>query len=128
MDKQLEVCALHDSLHGCCSGQGVGTAVIDVKLTQQLDHIEQAPFNGVFVDLKKAFDAMDWEQCLLILERHGMGSNMCRLIHHFWDEATNVGQASRNYGMPFKAGCGVTQGGPLSAKLFNLMADAVVRE
>ena len=30
--------------------------------------------------------------------------------------------------MPFKAGCGVTQGGPLSAKLFNVMADAVVRE
>ncbi len=28
----------------------------------------------------------------------------------------------------FKAGCGVTQGGPLSAKLFNIIIDAVVRE
>jgi hypothetical protein len=33
-----------------------------------------------------------------------------------------------NYGSPFKAGCGVTQGGPLSAKLFNIMVDAVVWE
>ena len=30
-----------------------------------------------------------------------------------------------NYGQPFKAGCGVTQGGPLSAKLFNILVDAV---
>jgi hypothetical protein len=33
-----------------------------------------------------------------------------------------------NYGGPFCAGRGVTQGGPLSAKLFNILVDAVVRE
>jgi len=33
-----------------------------------------------------------------------------------------------HYGVPFKAGRGVTQGGPLSAKLFNLLVDAVARE
>ncbi len=32
------------------------------------------------------------------------------------------------YGTAFKAGRSVTQGGPLSAKLFNILADAVVRE
>jgi hypothetical protein len=53
---------------------------------------------------------------------------MCRLIRHFWDVATNVCRASGNYGAPFKAGRGVTQGGPLWAKLFNIMVDAVVRE
>jgi hypothetical protein len=30
--------------------------------------------------------------------------------------------------MPFKTGHGVTQGGPLSTKLFNVMVDAMVRE
>ena len=129
MDKRLEVIALHDSLHGCCNGRGTGTVMIEVKLTQQLAHIEQAPFYGVFIGLKKAFDAMDrQERCLLILERHGVGRNMHRLIRHFWDEATNVCRASGNYGAPFKAGRGVTQGGPLSVKLFNIMVDAVVRE
>ncbi len=62
---------------------------------------------------KKAFDTMDRERCLLILEGHGTGPNMCRLIRHFWDEATNVCRASGNYGTPFKAGRGVTQGGPV---------------
>jgi len=53
---------------------------------------------------------------------------MCRLIRHFWDEATNVCRASGNYGVPFKAGRGVTQGGPLLAKLFKVLVDAVARE
>jgi hypothetical protein len=53
---------------------------------------------------------------------------MRRLIRHFWDKATNVCRALRNCGAPFKAGRGVTQGGLLLAKLFNIMMDAVVRE
>ncbi len=40
----------------------------------------------------------------------------------------NVCHTSGNYGMPFKMGCGVTKGNPLSAKLFNVMVDAVARE
>ncbi len=71
---------------------------------------------------------MDWERCLFILEGQSVEPSMPYLIHHFWDEAANVCRASDNYGMPFKTGRGVTQGGPLSAKLFNVMVDAVVRE
>ncbi len=71
---------------------------------------------------------MSWERRLIILEGHGVGPSMRRLIHHFWDEATNVCHTSGNYDMPFKTGRGVTQGGPLLAKLFNIMVDTVVRE
>jgi hypothetical protein len=39
-----------------------------------------------------------------------------------------VCRSSGNYGTPFKAGRGVTQGGPLSAKLFNILVNAVARE
>ncbi len=73
MDHRLEVIALHDCLHGCRNGQGTGTAVIKAKLAQQLAHIEQAPFYGVFINLRKVFDTMDWEQCLFILEVHCVG-------------------------------------------------------
>ena len=71
---------------------------------------------------------MDRERCLQILEMHGVGPNILRLIRNFWDEAINVCRAKGNYGEPFKAGRGVTQGGPLSARLFNIIVDAVVRE
>jgi hypothetical protein len=40
----------------------------------------------------------------------------------------NVCRAKGNYGGPFKASRGVTQGGPLSAKLFNIAVNAVVWE
>jgi hypothetical protein len=39
-----------------------------------------------------------------------------------------VCRASVNYGMLFQAGRGITQGGPLSAKLFNVLVYAVARE
>ncbi len=36
--------------------------------------------------------------------------------------------AAGNYGTAFKAGRSVTQGGPLSAKLFNILVNAIVHE
>ena len=94
IDQRLKAIALHNNLHGCCNGWGTGTTVIEAKLTQQLAYIEHAPFYGVFIDLKKAFDTMDRERCLLILEGHCAGPNMRRLIRHFCDEATNICRAS----------------------------------
>ena len=101
IDKRLNAFDLHESLHGCRNGRGTGTAGIEAKLAQQLAHLEQVPFYGVFIDLKKAFDAMDWEGCILILEGHGAGPNMVRLVWTFWKEATMVCYASGNYGEPF---------------------------
>jgi hypothetical protein len=71
---------------------------------------------------------MDRERCLLILEGYGVRPRMIRLIQIFWRNAVLVCQALGNYGSPFCAGCGVTQGGPLSAKLLNILVDAVARE
>jgi hypothetical protein len=128
MDTRLNRIPLNKSLHGCCDGRGTGTAVMEAKLAQQLAHLDQVPFYGVFLDLKKAFNSMDHKRCLLILGGYGVGPKMIRMIRNFWANATMVCQASVNYGMPFQAGWGVTQGGPLYTKLFNVLIDAVARE
>ncbi len=59
MDHRLETIVMHNSIHGCLQHRGTGKAIIEAKLAQQLAHLEQASFYGVFIDLKKAFDAID---------------------------------------------------------------------
>jgi hypothetical protein len=128
IDHQLDAINLHDSLHGCRHNRGTGTAINEAKLAQQLSYLELRPFYGVFLDLRKAFDAMDQERCIMVLEGYGADPWMIRLIRGFWCDAIMVCRAAGNYSMAFKAGRGVTQGGPLLAKLFIIMVDAVVRE
>jgi hypothetical protein len=51
IDHQLDAIKLHDSLHGCRSKHGTGTAIIEVKLAQQLSYFKLKPFYGVFLNL-----------------------------------------------------------------------------
>ena len=43
-------------------------ALNETKLVRQLASIEQYPLYGLFLDLRRAYDAMDMEHCLKILE------------------------------------------------------------
>ena len=50
--------------------------IIKAKLSKQLTYLKLQPFYRVFFDLCKAFDAMDQEQCLILLEGYGAGLRM----------------------------------------------------
>ena len=126
--RRLQVVEFHDCLHGFIGGRDTGTSTIKAKLAQQLAHLEQELLFETFVDLKKAYDAMDRERCMEILVRYGVGPSMLRLIKHFWNTTLLVCRAVVYYGGPFQAFRGVTQGGPLSPRIFNMMVDALVRE
>jgi hypothetical protein len=57
-----------------------------------------------------------------------VGPNLLHLQKQFWDDANMVCRAGGNFGEPFGAGRGVTQGRPLSSLMFNVCVNAVVRE
>ena len=128
MDARLAKLECHDCLHGFLAGRGTGTAILEAKLAVQLAYKEQVPLYGIFIDLHKAFDAMDRGRCIQILRDRGVGEKALRLIARFWKGAQLVCRAGGSYGRKFSAYRGVPQGGPLSPRIFNLMVDAVVRE
>ena len=81
----------------------------------------------IFLDLHKAYDALDRSRCLEILERYGVGPRSWRLLRTYWGKMTIVVREGGYYGDAFKGAQGVTQGDPLSPTIFNVVVDAVVR-
>ena len=73
VDERLSKIELHDALHGFRAKRGCGTGIMEAKLVQQLAYREQCPLFGIFLDLRKAYDAMDRGRCLDILRDAGVG-------------------------------------------------------
>ncbi len=103
-------------------------ATIKAKLAQSLAWCKQCPLYQIYLDLKKAYGELDRERTLDFLAAYGVGPKMLHLQKHFWDTEKLVCHAGGNYGEPFNAKRGITQGGPLSSLMFNVCVDAVVRE
>jgi len=118
----------HDAIHGFRAGRGTGTAIIEVKLLMQLAKRSSKPLYMVFLDLKKAYDTLDRGRTLEILEGYGVGANLRRIISRIWDGDTMVPKQSGYFGEPFRASRGVRQGDIVSPIIFNIIADAVIRD
>ena len=62
-----ESVCLHDVLHGLRTGRGIGTAILELKTTQDLDRMYQYPLILVFLNMRKAYDTVDRGQLLTTL-------------------------------------------------------------
>jgi hypothetical protein len=98
MVARLSFIKLHDSLHGGLPHRGTGTAIMEAKLNQQLAWVDQEPLYQIYLDLRKAYDALDRGRCFEILAGYGVGPNLLCLQKQFWDDAKMVCPAGGNYG------------------------------
>ena len=55
------------------SGRGKGDAALEAKMTQQLTSTREAVLFEVFLDIKRAYDALDPDMCLEILAVYRVG-------------------------------------------------------
>ena len=113
--------------NGFRASRGTGTATLKSKLLQQLAALREEVLYVIFLDLHKAYNALDTYRCLEILEGYSVGPRACRLLWTYWGRFTMVARAGGYYGEAFKGARGVTQGDPLSPNIFNVVVDVVVR-
>ena len=62
---------LHDVLHGFREGRGTGTTTLEAKLLQQFAAMREEVLYVIFLDLTKAYDALDRSRILEILKGYG---------------------------------------------------------
>ena len=117
----------HDALHGFRASRGTGTATIEAKLLQQWAKLTQIPLYEIFLDLRKAYDTLDRDRTLVILEGYGVGPRSLKLLRQFWVQQKVVAKQSGYFGEAFDATRGVTQGDIISPTIFNIVADNVIR-
>ena len=116
----------HDVLHGFRAGRETGTAALEAKMLQQLMSMRQAVLFEVFLDLKKAYKALDRDMCLEILATYGVGPRTLQLLRTYWDRLTMVARSGRYFRHLLKGYQGLMKGNPLSPMIFNVVVDSVI--
>ena len=86
---------LHDALHGFREGRITGTATLEAKLLQQLADMREEVLYMIFLDLTKAYDALDRSRSLEILKGYGVGDRVRQMLQEYWDKTTMVARAGR---------------------------------
>ena len=117
----------HDFLHIFRAVRGTGTATLEAKLLQKLAALREEFLYVVFLDLHKAYYALDRSRCLEILEGYSVGPRARRLLQTYWRRLTMVASSDGYYGTALHGYRGVTQVDPLSPIIFNVVVDVVVR-
>jgi Reverse transcriptase (RNA-dependent DNA polymerase) len=85
------------------------------------------PHFAVFLDLKKAYDTLDRDRTLQILQGYEVGPNIRNIIAQTWAMDRMIPRQAGFYGEPFKTSRGVRQGDIMSPTVFNIVCDAVIR-
>ena len=83
----------HNFLYGFWAGRGTGTANLEAKMLQQLAYLREKILYMIFLDLHKAYDALDRYRCINILEGYGVGPQACRLLWTYWSRLRMVTRA-----------------------------------
>ena len=79
----------------------MGSATFKAKLLQQVAALREVLIHAIFLDLHKAYNALDRSRCLDILKVCGVGPRAPRLFRRNWERLIMVVQAGGYYVEPF---------------------------
>ena len=79
---------LHNMLHGFLTDRGTRTASLEYNLPQHVIDIREELLFKIFLDLHKAYDALEQNRFLDILAAYGVGPWDLCLLRRYWDQLT----------------------------------------
>ena len=85
----------HDFLYIFRVGRGTGNATLKYKLLHHIADLREAVLYVIFLDLQKAYVALDRYRCLKILEGYSVGPRSWRILQTYWRRLTMVARAVR---------------------------------
>ena len=81
--RQTSYIAFNNFLHCFRESCSTGTTTLEAKLLQQLAALREEVLYVIFLDLHKAYDALERSRCLEILEGYGVGPRARRLLQTY---------------------------------------------
>ena len=93
----------------------------------QIASCKSTPLYQIYLDLSKAYDSIDREQTLAIMEKYRVGPNIRRYVAQVWSRQKFFLRQAGFYSDEIEVSRGCTQGDTDSPVIFNLIVDAVLR-
>ena len=83
--------------------------------------------HSILLDLSNEYNTLDRYCFIDILTGYGVGPWTLRILRTNWFQLQMEAKAGGRYRTVLQSHSGVTQGEPLSSKIFNVVVDAVIR-
>lgn len=114
------------AVHGFCQHRGCYTAIGKAKIRMQRAAYAGVTMYQIYLDLRKAYDSINRESVLALLQRYGVGPNVRRYISFIWEDQIFLLKQSGFFSDPISVDRRVTQGDTDSPIIFNVIIDAVL--
>ena len=90
---------------------------------QQLIAMGETVLHTIFLELRKAYNALDRDRCLDILAGYEVVPRKFRILRIYWVRLQISENVGGNCGTVFQSHCRITQGDLLSPTIFNMVFD-----
>lgn len=113
---------------GFRKGRGCVDQIASMRLLVEKYLAKNRKLYAAFMDLEKAYDKVDWEGLWDVLTVYGVGGKLLMAVKSFYRNAMANVKVGDKLSESFEVNVGVRQGCVMSAWLFNIYMDGVIRE
>lgn len=110
------------------SADGIAESTAVISSIMHDSRHKRRQLHIAFLDIRKAFDSVRHSSIMGVLRRRGFTEAFVSYISALYGEAVTYLEVDGSKSMPIHPSRGVRQGDPLSAPIFNLIMDEILRK